>query len=455
MNEHSSLDIGYKPYPSYQNTELDTVGIIPDSWTVRKLKHVASVKFSNVDKHTNENERPVRLCNYTDVYNNEVVSSNMELMEATADDREIKQFALKRGDVLITKDSEDWRDIAVPAYVGDSSEDILCGYHLAQIRPREEVVSGRFLSMCFNALSLIYQYKVASVGITRYGLGKYWIDNSLIPIPPLKEQAAITAFLCEETARIDELISKKERMIKLLQEKRQAIITHVVTKGLNPNAPMKDSGIDWLGYLPSHWLVKSMKHVVPNLTVGIVVTPAKYYEESGVPCLRSLNITTGLIDTDDLVFISEESNELHKKSKVYEGDIVVVRTGQAGTAAIIPKELDGINCIDLLIIRKSEMITPGFLYFFINSSVTRKQIDTQAVGAIQAHFNTTMLGNLVIPVPPVEEQESIEEYLNDRVGKVDQAIQRIESSIELTKEYSQALITAAVTGQIDVRGEVA
>ena len=156
-----------------------------------------------------------------------------------------------------------------------------------------------------------------------------------------------------ETARIDELVAREERLIGLLQEKRTALITRAVTRGLDPNAPMKDSSVEWLGEIPAHWGVRKLKTMVPDITVGIVVTPAKYYVEQGVPCLRSLNIAQGHISTEDLVFISEESNLIHKKSQIFAGDVVIVRTGRAGVAVVVPPELDKANCIDLLIVRRS------------------------------------------------------------------------------------------------------
>ena len=153
-------------------------------------------------------------------------------------------------------------------------------------------------------------------------------------------------------------MAKKERLIELLQEKRAALITRAVTKGLDPSVPMKDSGVEWLGQIPAHWDAKPLKRVVPGVTVGIVVTPAKYYVDDGVPCLRSLNVARGHIDMNNLVFISPDANEQHHKSKIREGDVLIVRTGQAGAAAVVPADLDGANCIDLLIIRRSRRWRP-------------------------------------------------------------------------------------------------
>jgi type I restriction enzyme S subunit len=165
---------------------------IPSHWQVRKLRHIASVKVSNVDKKTVEGQRSVRLCNYVDVYKNEYIIPSMDLMEATATDEQIRQFTLRANDVLITKDSETWDDIAVPAYVGVDLEDVICGYHLAQVRPLSDRVDGEYLFRCFQAEGICDQFRVSANGITRFGLGKFDIAGSLFPVPPLHEQQTMS-----------------------------------------------------------------------------------------------------------------------------------------------------------------------------------------------------------------------------------------------------------------------
>jgi len=167
---------------------------MPWHWDCRKLKHIATVTLSNVDKKTHEIEEPVRLCNYVDVYYNERITSDLDFMEATATHDEISKFSLRSGDVLITKDSEAWDDIAVPAYVPSDLDGILCGYHLAQVRPRDGRVDGEYLFRAFLARRINDQFRVAATGITRYGLGKHWIDNALFLVPPSTSSAPSPPF---------------------------------------------------------------------------------------------------------------------------------------------------------------------------------------------------------------------------------------------------------------------
>lgn len=190
---------------------MDWVGDIPEHWEIHRLKHVASVQFSSVDKHTLEGEEPVHLCNYVDVYYNDFITADIEFMSASAKQSEVARFQFCRGDVLAAKDSESWNDMAVPSYVAEKLEGVLFGYHLAHIRPHPRKLLGEYLFRAFRSGEINDQFRIAANGITRFGLGKYWLDNGLFLIPSLDEQRAIAAFLDRETARIDALIEKKRR----------------------------------------------------------------------------------------------------------------------------------------------------------------------------------------------------------------------------------------------------
>ena len=448
----ATLTQKYKPYCAYKPSGVEWLGEIPDHWEVRRLKSLAAVHLSNVDKKSEEGQVAVGLCNYVDVYYNEQINSDVDFMAATASENQIRRFSLHKGDVLITKDSESWTDIAVPAVVTQDLPDVVCGYHLAHIRPGDDC-DGTFLSRAFSAIGPRNHYEIAASGITRFGLTGDAIREGVFPVPPLPEQRAIAAFLDRETARIDALAAKKERLIELLQEKRTALITRAVTRGLDPNTPVKDSGVEWLGEIPAHWEVKKLKVMVPGITVGIVVTPSKYYVDQGVPCLRSLNIAQSRVSTEDLVFISEEANLLHKKSRIFADDVVIVRTGRAGVAVVVPPEFDGANCIDLLIVRRSENLYSRFFYYVMNSQMVAAQVSLDSVGAIQEHYNTSTLANLRIPCIPYAEQRFIAEFLDQETENLDNLIAKVREAIERLRELRTALISAAVTGRIDVREE--
>lgn len=216
-------------YPKYKPSGVEWLGDVPEHWKVRQLKRAAKCFVSNVDKVVTANETAVRMCNYTDVYYHDQIRPDMGLMETTATLQEIHRFGLQVGDVLITKDSEDWRDIGVPALIVESAPDLVCGYHLAIVRPVETELVGAFLLRALQASVVNQQFQVAATGVTRFGLPKSSIGEAILPLPPRDEQRAIADFLDRETTKIDGLITKIESAIERLLEYRSAAITAVIT----------------------------------------------------------------------------------------------------------------------------------------------------------------------------------------------------------------------------------
>ena len=182
----------YKPYPKYKNSGIPWLGEIPEYWEVRKLKYLADSLPSNVDKHSRDNEKIVRLCNYTDVYKNDYINDTMKLMIATASDEQIAKLTLYPNDIIITKDSETANDIAVPAFVKEPLTNVICGYHLTLVRPKEEIYP-KFLFRLFQHKLFNSQFEVASNGITRVGLGVYDTINAICVVPTPSEQTTMTS----------------------------------------------------------------------------------------------------------------------------------------------------------------------------------------------------------------------------------------------------------------------
>jgi type I restriction enzyme S subunit len=199
----------FKAYPEYKISGIEWLGEIPADWEAKRLKSIASISLSNVDKKAEEGQEPVLLCNYVDVYKNEYITPDMGFMSATATSEQIRRFALRAGDVLITKDSESWDDIAVPACIVEDMPNVLCGYHLALLRPSGSDFDGRYVARSISAIGLRDQFWVAANGITRYGLTGDSISIALLPVPELDEQRAIADFLDRETAKIGALVEKK------------------------------------------------------------------------------------------------------------------------------------------------------------------------------------------------------------------------------------------------------
>jgi len=194
-----------------------------------------------------------------------------------------------------------------------------------------------------------------------------------------------------------------------------------------------------LNEVPIHWDYGPLRRFVPNVSVGIVVTPARYYVPSGVPCLRGLNISSGAIDSDDLVYLTTEANRLHRKSMLHAGDIVLVRTGRTGIPAVVPAAYEGANCVDLLIVRRSGRFLPGFLWYFLQSHAATEQAALNSEGALQSHYNTETLSRTLTIVPPIAEQQQIVAYLDKTLGDISKAVEALRSAIVILKRYRSAL----------------
>lgn len=433
----------WKPYPEYKDSGVEWLGEVPEHWDVRKIKHIAENTSSSVDKHTLENEASVRLCNYVDVYKNEFIDGTFDFMDGTASRDEIRRFSLKQGDVLITKDSESWTDIAIPTYVKSNLPRILCGYHLSLVRIFVKEILGEYLLRAFQAQPINYQFQISANGITRFGLGKDAIDNGLLPVPPFSEQKSIIFFLNRETAKIDALITKKKLLIKLLQEKRTSLISQAVTKGINLNAPMKDSSLEWLGEIPEGWsLIKN----------GYLFSER---DERGFPELPLLNVS---IHTG--VSLREFSNEHIEQmaadwatyKKACKNDIAFnkMRMWQ-GAVGVTPE--DGLVSPDYIVAKPNDNVNPFFYEYFFRTSIYREEINRSSHGIVpdRNRLYWDQFKDMLSINPPKIVQDTIVEYLNDYSRMINGLIQRMETVIENLQEYRAALITAAVTGKIDVR----
>ncbi|MCD4812020.1 restriction endonuclease subunit S [bacterium] len=248
-------------YDAYKDSGVGWLGAVPAHWDICRLKELSNIQNSNVDKKSHEGETHVQLCNYVDVYKNEFINASLNFMWATADESEIKRFRIKKNDVLITKDSETCDDIAIPALVTESLDGVLCGYHLAQFRTKDNILLGSYLFRLFQSKSYGFRFVISAKGITRVGLGQSAIADSLTPVPPLLEQIAIAAYLDTKTAHIDRKIDLLSQKAAQYCKFKQSLINETVTRGLDKTVAMKDSGIDWIGEVPKHWRILRAKDI--------------------------------------------------------------------------------------------------------------------------------------------------------------------------------------------------
>jgi type I restriction enzyme, S subunit len=453
QNERAGALRRLTPYPVYKDSGVEWLGEIPSHWEVRRLKSMAVIQLSNVDKKSVEGQEAVQLCNYTDVYYKERITADMDFMAATATTDQVRRFSLRKHDVLITKDSESWTDIAVPSVVADELPKVLCGYHLARIRPEEDY-HGPFLARAFSAVGPRDQFQVAANGITRFGLGRDAIATGVFAVPPDPEQRTIAAFLDSETARIDALVAKKVRLIELLQEQRTTVITRAVTKGLNPNLPMKDSGVEWLGEIPGKWEVRRLKF--------LLAAPLKYganeaaeLDDPNLP--RYVRIT----DIDEHDGLRDETfkslpADVAEEYLLQEGDLLFARSGATAGKTFLYRDEWGTCAYAGYLIRArldTSLTWPDFVRYFTGSTSYWQWLSAAFIQATIQNVSAEKYASLIIPQPSVYEQRAIAAVLDRETARIDALVAKVRDAIEHLKELRTALISAAVTGKIDVRGE--
>lgn len=440
-------------YSEYKTSGVEWLGDVPGHWEVKRLKQVCHVFPSNVDKKSHDGETPVKLCNYTDVYYNDTITADMEFMAATASTEQIAKFTLRAGDTIITKDSETADDIAIGAYVPADLPGVICGYHLSMIRPKVGT-HGAFVKQLFDSTYVKSCVEVRANGLTRVGLGQYQIDNLELPFPSVKEQQTIAAFLDLETGKIDALIAEQGRLVELLAEKRQAVISHAVTKGLNPNAPMKDSGIEWLGDVPTHWEVIALKRIA-DVQTGV----AKGKDNSSrttitVPYLRVANVQDGYLDLETVATIEIPAEDL-KRYALKPGDVLMNEGGdfdKLGRGHVWDGQIDPCITQNHVFAVRPREVSSVWLNAVTGSDFAQFYFMTRSKQSTNlASISSTNLMELPVILPSVDEQRAILAFIADQTTSFDTLTAEANRAIELLQERRSALISAAVTGKIDVR----
>lgn len=446
-------------YPEYKASGIEWLGDIPARWQVWPLKFLAAVIPSNVDKHSKEDETPVRLCNYTEVYYNDKVSNGLQFMPATATSDEIQKFTLRAGDVIITKDSETANDIGRSAYVPDSLPGVLCGYHLSIVRPSPKLL-GQFAKLLFDSRYLRAVLETRSNGLTRVGLSQYAIDNLDIPLPPVADQAEILSFLDQQTTKIDALIDKQNQLIATLREDRRATIAHAVSRGLRPDTYLVDSRVEWLGEIPAHWSSSRLRYVIAAIESG---TSVNGFDEPVGPdeigVLKTSCVSSGRFDFEANKTVSED--ELDRVSCPLGDDVLVVNRANTpmlvGSAAYVQYGRPNLYLSDKLWQVRFADAAAQFIYYWTQTQVYRSQIIANCVGASSSMQNLAIsdFRDMAIALPPPNEQHEIVLFLNAKVERIDALIAKSNQTIATLNEYRSALVNSAVTGKIDVREAVA
>lgn len=445
----------YKSYPEYKYSGVEWLGQVPEHWEVSPMKWAIARNDGGVwgDDPSGESDTLVLRSTEQTVDGNWRIEEPAYRALSAADE----EFALlKAGDLLVTKSSGSALHIGKTTLVTPEIEEMQCCYSnfMQRIRTTDDIRPKLAWYLMNNGLVREQFDYLSNTTTGLANLNGTMIGSVHIAIPPDEEQKAILAALDRETARIDALVEKKTRFIELLREKRQALITHAVTKGLDPNVKMKDSGVEWLGEVPEHWEVEPLKYVTSHIGSGKTPTGgAEAYQDSGVIFLRSQNVYEEGLRLDDVAFISNEIDEEMRGSRMKENDVLLNITGASiGRSCHVSQEIGAANVNQhVCIIRALVREYGSWIARLMASHVAQSQIDYFQNGAGREGLNFEQIGNMVFAFPPPAEANKVMEKLHQRVQILDALASKTERSIEFLKERRSALITAAVTGQIDLR----
>jgi len=449
----------FRPYPAYKDSGVEWLGQIPAHWEVKRIKLVAALNppASEVRSLPTETEVSVVPMEAVGEYGGLDLSATKQLGDVGSG-----YTYFRDGDVVVAKITPCFEN-GKGAHASGLANGIAFGTTELHVLRVAHELDDRFLfyltlSDPFRRLGEADMYGAGG----QKRISESFVENFRSPLPPIPEQRAIAAFLDRETAKIDASVAKKERLIELLQEKRTALITRAVTKGLDPNVAMKDSGVEWLGEIPAHWESLSLSRVTLSRCDGPFGSGLKseHYSNSGVRVIRLQNIGwTEFSDVDRAYIDADYANELGDHS-VQAGDLLIAGLGDerhpVGRACVAP---DGIepamvkaDCFRFRLDRRR--INPRFAAFQLSASATAAA-GSLATGATRTRMNLSATASRRIALPPLNEQQAILKTLDEEESRHLPVIAKIRGAIDRLQEIRSAIISAAVTGKIDVREEAA
>ncbi|TRO31973.1 restriction endonuclease subunit S [Pseudomonas putida] len=442
----------YKPYAVYKDSGVEWLGWVPEHWQVMAIKHIVSTPITD-----GPHETPEFLDDGVPFVSAEAVSAGKVDFEKirgfiSREDHErySQKYCPQRGDIFMIKSGA---TTGVTAIV-DTDEEFNIWSPLAVIRCGERSIPYFVLNFMRSrsfqeAVTLSWSYG------TQQNIGMGVIGNLAVTVPPQEEQQVIAAHLDRETARIDALVEKKTRFIGLLLEKRQALITHAVTKGIDPNVKMKDSRVEWLGEIPEHWGISPLNHLVRFRSGG---TPSKDNLElwdGYIPWASAKDLKQEVL-ADTIDHLTESAIESGAASLIPSGSVLVVVRGMIlarlfpVVETLVPMAINQ----DLKALIPSENINARYLAQLLRGSSAESLSRLEEAGHGTKALRMENWISIKLPVPPLQEQLAIIAMLDIQTARIDVLADKTERSIELLKERRSALITAAVTGQIDLREAV-
>lgn len=446
--------MSFPAYPSYKESGVEWLDQIPDHWEVKRIRRIAKLNPSKVEASHLDRDAEVSFLPMESI--GEDGGLSLDRTRAIGE-VETGYTYFADGDITIAKITpcfENGKGAVMQGLVGGVGFGTT---ELIVVRPNEDEISSGYLQLVF-ASSLFRQRGEASM----YGAGGQkrvpddFVREFEVPLPPRSEQNKLIAFIGAEIAKIDALIQDQERLINLLLERQSGFVSKLVTQGLNGGVNLVNSGVSWLGAVPSHWKVLPIKRIVESpVTDGPHETPA--FVDSGIPFVSAEAVSSGVIDFEKIRGFITESEHLRysQKYKPRRDDIFMVKSGATtGVSAIVETDTDFNIWSPLAVIRCGQAVLPRFALHFIRSKNFKEAVELGWSFGTQQNIGMGVIENLSITVPPIEEQEAIVKALDEFGTQVNELIRESREGIKLMSERKNALISAAVTGKIDVRGFV-
>jgi len=439
----------WKRYPAYKDSGVEWLGEVPAGWEIKRLKHISTVNDDTLSENTPSDYRLL----YVDISNVDPIEGIQNIEEMTFENSPSRaRRIVQSGDVIVST-VRTYLQAITP--IIDPPENLIVSTGFAVIRANSNFDS-KFAGYTLRGSHFIESVVARSTGVSYPAINASELVSLKIPLPPLPEQHAIAAFLDRETVRIDALIEKKQRFIELLEEKRQALISHAVTKGLDPDVEMKDSGVEWIGEVPAGWEVVKTKYVA-SLHSGH--TPSRshpeYWEDCTIPWFSLADVWQLREGRREYLGETKEKiSQLGLANSAAEllpaGTVIVSRTASVGFSGIMPEPMATTQDFVNWVCDRTKILPEYLLYVFRSM---KQEFERLRMGSTHKTIYMPDVAAFQTPLPPLDEQRRIVAYVQEKKAIFDQLEDKSIESVEKLGKYRTALISAAVTGKIDVRGE--
>lgn len=440
-----------RKYDSYKPTKIEFLDEIPEHWEEKRMRFLGYLygglsgkSATDFNQLTNENNK--YFIPFTNIANNFRIDS--ESLQTVVISENENQNTVQKGDLFFLMSSENYDDVGKSAVLLDDLEETYLNSFCKGFRITKDDIAPEFLNYQLHSKQLRHNLLTGANGFTRINLKIDKVIDLLTALPTPEEQTAIAAYLDRKTAEIDELIADKKRLLELYEEEKNAIINQAVTKGINPDVPMKDSGIEWLGDIPEHWEVRKANSLIS------VKRGAGYQYITEVFGDEDFEYVLRISDFNNYDPIRALKTEELGKYRVATGEILIAGTGaSAGITMYVDEKMDGLvhsyNALRISV-SKPFVLFNKYLFFLFQSHILNEQMSLAFTGSAQHFLDVGRITSFLITLPDFQEQQSIVRHIETECARIDAKKAKTEKLIELLTEYRTALISEVVTGKIKV-----